>query len=90
MTVESGFNFPVLIWTSPILEKTCRFKMMGEDSSELRVLNLYYYPLNSGFYSLTSSSTTDEISVAVGGEAGLKDIVRAVKDGNRIPHKHDT
>ena len=84
VTVESGFNFPVLIWTYPILEKTCRFKMMSEDSSELRVLNLYYYQLNSGFYSLTSSSTTDEISVAVGREAGLKDIVQAVKDGNRI------
>lgn len=84
VTVESGFNIPVLIWTSPILEKTFRFYMLNETDSKLRVLDLYYYQLNSEFYSLTSSSTTDEISVAVGGEAGLKNIVQAVKDGNRI------
>ena len=53
--------------------------MLNETDSKLRVLDLYYYQLNSEFYSLTSSSTTDEISVAVGGEAGLKDIVQAVK-----------
>lgn len=42
------------------------------------------YPLNPQLYSLTSSSDTDEISTAVGGESGLKEIIQAVKDGNRL------
>ena len=42
------------------------------------------YPLRPSLHSLTSSSSTDDISVAVGGEAGLKGIIQAVKDGNRL------
>lgn len=42
------------------------------------------YPLNPQLYTLTSSSDTDEISTAVGGESGLKEIIQAVKDGNRL------
>lgn len=42
------------------------------------------YSLSPSLYSLTSSSTTDEISTAVGGESGLKEIIQAVKDGNRL------
>ena len=42
------------------------------------------YPLSPSLYSLTTSSTTDDISSAVGGEAGLKEIIQAVKDGNRL------
>lgn len=42
------------------------------------------YPLSPSLYSLTTSSATDDISAAVGGEAGLKEIIQAVKDGNRL------
>ena len=42
------------------------------------------YALKPELYSLTSSSTSDEISTAVGGEYGLKEIIQAVKDGNRL------
>ena len=42
------------------------------------------YPLKPELYALTSSSDTDTISSAVGGESGLKEIIQAVKDGNRL------
>lgn len=42
------------------------------------------YPLNPKVYLLASSSTSVEISTAVGGESGLKAIIQAVKDGNRL------
>lgn len=42
------------------------------------------FPLTPEVYSLTSSSDTDTISTAVGGESGLKAIIQAVKDGNRL------
>ena len=42
------------------------------------------YKLSPSLYSLTFSSSSDDISAAVGGEAGLKKIIQAVKDGNRL------
>ena len=42
------------------------------------------YALNPGVYSLTSSSESADISTAVGGESGLKNIIQAIKDGNRL------
>ena len=42
------------------------------------------YKLSPSLYSLTSSSSSDDISTAVGGESGLKEIIQAVKDGNRL------
>lgn len=58
----------------------------ASNSDQSRVHNIYPsgYPLKPSLYSLTSSSTTDEISTAVGGESGLKEIIQAVKDGNRL------
>lgn len=56
------------------------------NSNQSRVHNIYPsgYPLKPSLYSLTSSSSSDDISAAVGGEAGLKEIIQAVKDGNRL------
>lgn len=50
------------------------------------VLEIYQdgYRLNSSFYSLTSNSTSEEISTAVGGEDGLKKLIALIKCGNRI------
>lgn len=42
------------------------------------------YALRPEVYSLTSSSESADISTAVGGESGLKKIIQAVKDGNRL------
>lgn len=50
------------------------------------VLEIYQdgYRLKSEFYSLTSYSTSDEISNAIGGENGLKLLIALIKCGNRI------
>ena len=50
------------------------------------VLEIYQdgYRLHSSFYSLTSNSTSEEISTAVGGEDGLKKLIALIKCGNRI------
>lgn len=42
------------------------------------------YVLNSSFYSLTSSSTNEEISSAIGGESGMKKLIQAIVDGNIV------
>ena len=50
-------------------------------------VNIIYpegYKLSPSLYTLTTSSSSDDISAAVGGEAGLKEIIQAVKDGNRL------
>ena len=56
------------------------------DTSQSKVEKIYTsgYALNPKVYLLTSSSTSVEISTAVGGESGLKAIIQAVKDGNRL------
>lgn len=50
------------------------------------VLEIYQdgYRLKPEFYSLTSDSTSDEISNAIGGENGLKLLIALIKCGNRI------
>lgn len=42
------------------------------------------YALKSEILTLKTGSNSDEISVAVGGESGLKAIIKAIKDGNRL------
>lgn len=42
------------------------------------------YKLNSSVFDLTTSSESADISTAVGGESGLKEIIQAIKDGNRL------
>ena len=51
-----------------------------------RVYSMYDggYALKASFYGLTSSSTTEEISTAVGGENGMKKLIQAIIDSNRI------
>ena len=50
------------------------------------VLEIYQdgYRLKPEFYLLTSDSTSDEISNAIGGENGLKLLIALIKCGNRI------
>ena len=54
--------------------------------TQTRVYSVYDggYALNASFYGLTSSSTTEEISTAVDGEKGMKKLIQAIRDSNRI------
>jgi len=56
------------------------------DTSKSKVKEIYIsgYPLKPEILSLSSSSTSGEISTAVGGESGLKAIIQAVENGNRL------
>lgn len=40
--------------------------------------------LKSSFYDLKSSSSSEDISSAIGGESGMKDLIQAISDGNRV------
>ena len=51
---------------------------------EVHIIYPSGYSLSPSLYSLTTSSPSDDISTAVGGESGLKYIIQAVKDGNRL------
>lgn len=53
-------------------------------ASRCKIIYPEGYTLDSKVYQLTSTSTSDDISAAVGGESGLKAIIQAVKDGNRL------
>lgn len=48
------------------------------------------YSLNSSLLKLTSDSISDDVSVAVGGESGLKKIIRTVKNGNLLLLRGET
>lgn len=54
------------------------------DNSYVKVTYLDGYTLDPKVYTLKSTSTNDEISTAVGGESGMKAIIQAAKDGNRL------
>lgn len=64
------------------------------NTSALRIRNIIstkvkdIYPggfwLKSSFYTLKSSSSSEDISSAIGGESGMKDLIQAISDGNRV------
>lgn len=54
------------------------------NQSIVKIMYPHGYPLNVEVCSLTSSSDTDTISTAVGGESGMKKIIKAINDGNRL------
>lgn len=58
--------------------------MPKASGSYVKVLYPGGYELKPEVYSLTSSSSSEDISTAVGGESGLKNIIQAIKDGNRL------
>lgn len=69
-------------FTSRLREIICN--TLDTSQSEFKEIYTSGYPLKPEILSLSSSSTSDEISIAVGGESGLKAIIRAVKNGNRL------
>lgn len=56
----------------------------GTASSSIKVVNQSGYKVNGRVNLLTSSSTTDEISTALGGIEGVKKLKKAIEDGNSI------
>lgn len=78
-------NYPFLVFDMPKsmagdggISKTIRLTPVAE-------CNVSYkrgYRLSLSLYSLTGSSASDDIGTAVGGKAGLKEIIQAAKDGN--------
>lgn len=57
---------------------------LAGDAGSVKVIYPEGYKLEPEVYALTSSSSSEDISTAVGGESGLKGIIQAVKDGNRL------
>ena len=46
--------------------------------------------LNSSFYNLSSSSSSEDISSAIGGESGMKKLIQAISDGNSVYIKNNS
>lgn len=64
--------------------QACQKVIQTWSGGRVKIIYSEGYELNLEVYSLTSSSSSEDISTAVGGEAGLKNIIQAVKDGNRL------
>lgn len=54
------------------------------NSKEVHKISLKGYSLKDKLLTLTADSNTDSISLAVNGESGLKAIIQAVENGNRL------
>lgn len=78
----SMISFPYVF---NLVEYKCeKIISINANSGWVKVIYPEGYELKPEVYNLTSYSTSDEISAAVGGESGLKEIIQAVKDGNRL------
>ena len=84
----SSLNFIIQSWISYAVpttnEGTDLIYVKVSSNPEVKIIHTYGYKLPLEFFALQSSSTSDEISTAVGGEEGLKKIVKAAQDGNRF------
>lgn len=72
--------------TYNFIHKCVKFNYDVENNScldiEINKIYLNGYILNQNLYSLSDSSSSDDISIAIGGEDGMKRIIKAIKDGN--------
>lgn len=84
MNVSVYILFPFYSTDSEWKEKSISCVTTNPSMSYVKEIYPSGYSLKPSLYSLTSSSSSDDISAAVGGEAGLKAIIQAVKDGNRL------
>lgn len=57
-----------------------------------KVKNIYPggFWLESSFYNLSSSSSSDDILSAIGGESGMKELIQAISDGNSVYIKNNS
>lgn len=77
--------FDALIYLSFININSSRhsiYSIVAAPSSSIKIIEIGGYILQSKLYSLTNESTSDDISIAIGGENGMKEILKAIKDGN--------
>lgn len=80
-------SFPFVVNSnSDVRQKNIR--LVG-DAESVKEIYPEGYKLNSSVFELTSSSSSEDISTAVGGESGLKRIIQAIKDGNRLVIDYD-
>lgn len=79
-------SFLYSITNNTFLHKRIIFNYSAGSNSysaiEIAETYLNGYNLNQDLYSLSDSSTSDDISIAIGGEDGMKRIIKAIKDGN--------
>lgn len=85
----SSLNFIIQSWISYAVptttnEGTNLIYVKVSSNPEVKIVHTYGYKLPVEFFALQSSSTSDEISTTIGGEEGLKKIVKAAQDGNRF------
>lgn len=76
-TVRSNISSPLANY-----EVYCNTSSPRE--SYVKIIYIEGYKLNTNICFLSSSSNTEDISTAVGGESGMKKIIQAVNDGNRL------
>lgn len=53
-------------------------------SYKIKTIYIDGYGLNSSFYNLNDLSSSEDISIAIGGESGMKNLIDAIDAGNRI------
>ncbi|WP_277232031.1 hypothetical protein [Phocaeicola salanitronis] len=75
-------SFPYVLNTNSYAAE----KIIQVSANDGYVKLIYFggYEVKPEVYSLTSSSSSEDISTSVGGESGLKEIIQAIKDGNRL------
>lgn len=80
-------SFPYVLNTNSYAAE----KIIQVSANDGYVKLIYFggYEVKPEVYSLTSSSSSEDISTAVGGESGLKNIIQAIKDGNRLVIRGD-
>ncbi|MBU3854841.1 MAG: hypothetical protein H9789_13710 [Candidatus Paraprevotella stercoravium] len=85
-SVSAILQLNLRIYFYHIQKKVKRTIFIQRDGTGGFVQDIYTsgYALRPEVYLLTSSSESADISTAVGGESGLKEIIQAIKDGNRL------
>lgn len=82
-------SFDTVLITSASYDepKTYNILITGSTSAlsiQKKIVYKKGYPLKSALYSINSSSSSADISAAIGGEAGMRNIIKAAEDGNRL------
>lgn len=80
------FTHSSSISTTSSITKDILFLHIGTSNTISKISTIYNegYKLDSKLYSLTSSSSSEDISSAIGGESGMISLINAIKSGNRI------
>lgn len=68
-----------------VITKSIYIKPLSSSGTcKVKTIYLDGYPIKDGIYGLSDSSTSADISTAIGGESGLRKIIAALKDRNRL------